>query len=482
MNKINRHIRRLLAGISAALLILSFPPFSMWPLAWIAFCPLFLAALDCPDAKSAANLGGFTGLLFYGISLHWLLKIFGPVALAFWCVFALWLALHITLLWKIWNNELLGNAVRLKRILFVAAAGLLWTGIEYFRCEIWWLECSWLALGYSQTPAASLFQTCGLLGIYGLSALIVSVNAALFLSLKERRAAPAISAVLFLSILSLWGGRRTHAFPAEQGRKISVALVQDESYNLDRLSALSLGEETKNADLLIWPEYSFPIQPGQDEIYLNLLRKKLKGSRSTAIIGAAVFHDEFKKNRMKNFAWIISPEGKLLGRYDKLHPIPYVEKRLQPGNRNLIPNPSPEPIPTPAGILGMQICYDLDFENGSRKMANLGAQIITVNNLDPVSWGKWQHFQHSNMSPARAVETGLWLVRSASSGYSQIIDPLGRIRSSMPMESSGVLTGTAYLLVAGTFYSKHGWVFAPLCCLLTLLALIACSGLFRVRD
>ena len=57
MNKINPSVRWGLAGLSGGLLVLSFPPFALWGFAWVALCPLLLAALDCPDAKSAANPG-----------------------------------------------------------------------------------------------------------------------------------------------------------------------------------------------------------------------------------------------------------------------------------------------------------------------------------------------------------------------------------------------------------------------------------------
>ena len=191
MNRIKTPFRWLLAGLSGALLVLSFQPFALWPLAWVALCPLLIAALDCPDAKSAADLGGFTGLIFYGTSLHWLVKLFGPVAASFWCVFALWPALHAALVWKIWNGKTAGGNTALKCFFFIKAAGALWAGLEYFRAEVWWFECAWLSLGYSQTPALPILQTASLIGIYGLSALIMSVNAALCLLIKERRAAPA---------------------------------------------------------------------------------------------------------------------------------------------------------------------------------------------------------------------------------------------------------------------------------------------------
>lgn len=475
MNRIKPAVRWGLSVLSAGLLILSFQPFGLWPLAWFAAVPVLLAAMDCPDAKAAANLGAFAGLVFYGVSINWLTRIFGPVAIAFWCLFALWPALWLALLWKLWNDPLLRGRAGLRGPVFAVAAGLLWAGIEYFRCEVWWLECAWLALGYSQTPAHALLQSASLIGGYGLSALIMSVNAAFALALKERRAAPAALAAALLAGLALWGAARVRSFPAEAGKRLQVALVQDETYNLDKLVSMSLGKEAKDADLLIWPEYSYPVQPGQDGKYFDMLVKRLRGSKATAMIGAAVHTDDLKKNRAKNFAWFISPDGGYCGRYDKLHPIPYIEKRLRPGPKNLVPNPVPGPIKTPAGLLGVQICYDLDFENGSRLMASKGAQLLAVNNLDPEEWGRWQHLQHSAMAPMRAVESGLWLVRAASSGWSQIMDPLGRVRASLPMGETGVLAGTAFLSEPGTFYSRCGWLFAPVCFVLAVLAAAICA-------
>ena len=92
MNQINPKVRWLLAAASGGLLIFSFPPFAFWPFAWVALAPMLVAAMDCPDAKSAANMGGFAGLVFYCVSIGWMRQIFGPLAFAFWCIFALWLA------------------------------------------------------------------------------------------------------------------------------------------------------------------------------------------------------------------------------------------------------------------------------------------------------------------------------------------------------------------------------------------------------
>ena len=133
---------------------------------------------------------------------------------------------------------------------------------------------------------------------------------------------------------------------------------------------------------------------------------------------------------------------------------------------------TPAIIDTELGRLGPQICYDLAFEDGSRKVAQLGAQLLVSPTLDPMKWGVLQHEQHSDMSGARAVEAGLWLVRAASSGRSQIIDPLGFTRAELATGKEGVLTGTAYLRAGGTFYTRLGWLFAPLALAVTAAALL----------
>ncbi|MBI3552563.1 MAG: hypothetical protein HY077_08585 [Elusimicrobia bacterium] len=435
----------LLAALSGVLLALSFPPLPFWPLAWIALVPLLAAVRRCPDMKSAANLAGLAGLVFYASSLHWLVKVFGPMAFAFWCLFSLWLALHAVILWKLKERGLADPA-------WIAMSGIIMTGVEYFRAEVWWLHCSWLSLGYSQTSATAVLQTASLVGLYGLSGLIASFNAAVCLAL-ERRWKPAAAALALVVGLAAWGQRRAGSFPADGGRLVKTALVQDESYDLGALSRLSLA--APDADLLVWPEYAFTVS-GREEPYRKLLAKKLEGLKAVRVLPGAIFPEDMKRGREQNFAWVLSPAGELLGRYDKAHPIPFVETILPANN-------IPKPVDTPLGRLGVEICYDLDFEDTTRALVRQGAQILIVPDLDPMEWGSWQHRQHSAMSAARAVESRLWIARSASSGESQFVDPVGRVRSSLPSGRSAELTGEPRLLEPGTVYSRGGWLLAPLC-------------------
>ncbi|MBI4425645.1 MAG: hypothetical protein HY554_18080 [Elusimicrobia bacterium] len=455
-----------LAAASGLALLAASSPISIWPLAWIGLAPLLSAVRRAPSARAAANLGAVAGLAFYPAALHWLLKPFGAAAVPFWFVFCLWLALFAAAYWRLVRAAPKGTRGAL---LQVAGAAALWTGIEYFRSEVWPLECSWLALGYSATAFSPLLQPASVVGVYGLSGAMAAANAAWVLALEGRRW-PAAAAAAAAVAAGLWGAARVEesATQPPEGRRLEVALVQDESYDLDRMVRMSLGSGVRGG-LWVWPEYGLTVPQGGEERMLGLLRRVLQGPASTAVLGAAIFPDD-PKDSIENFAWVLSPTGRLEGRYDKSHPIPFME------SRHLRPNPTPLPVRSSAGALGLLLCYDLDFEDTARRLAREGAELLVVPNLDPAQWGPWQHRQHSDMSAARAVETGLWLVRAASSGHSQIIDPAGRTLSELDFGVSGALAGEAYLRTARTPYAVLGWLLAPLCLAATAAFLIWAVG------
>ena len=270
-------------------------------------------------------------------------------------------------------------------------------------------------------------------------------------------------AALGLAAVCAWGAYRLDTGLAEEGRPVKVALVQAERSDINELAGLSLQREAASADLLVWPECSVMMPAEQQPSYVSLLSRKLKRSRAEAVIGVCVNEDRQRGIKRGNYTLILGRDKKVAGLYHKMHPVQFVETGL-PSNKD------PRPVVTPLGRLGPQICYDLAFEDGSRKMAEKGAELLITPTLDPIEWSLLQHEQHSDMSAARAVETGLWIVRAASSGESQVIDSFGRLRASLPGGEKGVLTAEARLDSGGTFYTGFGWLFAPLAFLFTLAA------------
>lgn len=444
---------RLLAALSGAALLLASSPVAAWPLVWIALAPLLYAARDSKTAREAANLGAIAGLVFYIPALHWLPRVFGWLAGPFWCLFALWVALFAVLCREASRRA---SPERRGAFLEAATAGVLWTGIEYLRSEVWAVECSWLALGYALKPFPPMLQGASLVGVYGLGGLIAAVNASWVLALHRRRA-PAFAATALLLALGFWGGARLERLDEVRARGLEVALVQSERYDVDRLAEASL-DSGVTGGLWVWPEYGVTVQKGRERAHLGLLGRKLQGPPSTTVVGAASFPEGAPA---ENFAWVLDPGGELAGRYDKAHPIPFIE------SGRLRANPAPLPIDSAAGRLGVLLCYDLDFEDTARSLAVAGAELLVVPNADPFEWGAWQHRQHSDMAPPRAVETGLWIARAASSGHSQLIDPGGRVRAELLFGDSEVLTGDVELGSPGTFYVALGWLVAPLALALT---------------
>ncbi|MCM2268226.1 MAG: hypothetical protein NDI60_10695, partial [Elusimicrobiales bacterium] len=262
-----------------------------------------------------------------------------------------------------------------------------------------------------------------------------------------------------------WGRHRLETVLPENGEPLRVALVQAENSSLEKLVKFSLAPEARLADLLVWPEYSFymPSDTAGEKAFRAYLARELKPSKAVAALGVAEKADLSRGLKRANYMFFMNRDKRPAGRYDKMHPVQFVESGL-PENKE------PSPVMTDIGALGPQICYDLAFEDGSRKMAEQGARLLIVPTLDPAEWGLWQHLQHSDMSAARAVESGLWLVRAASSGTSQVIDRLGFTRAELEPGREGVLVAAAYAGPGGTFYTRFGWTLAPLCLLFTLAA------------
>ncbi len=123
---------------------------------------------------------------------------------------------------------------------------------------------------------------------------------------------------------------------------------------------------------------------------------------------------------------------------------------------------------TEIGKIGIAICYDMDFSYVVLNLVRNGAEILTVPTYDPMEWSEIQHLQHSAMAPARAIEHRRWVVRAASSGISQIINPYGEIKQSLDVGLTGTISGKIDKRSPLTFYASFGYLLTPICLLLVI--------------
>ncbi len=153
-----------------------------------------------------------------------------------------------------------------------------------------------------------------------------------------------------------------------------------------------------------------------------------------------------------NIAVAVTPSGRAADRYDKVRLVAFGEYGLIPGRRH-------DPLRTPAGRVGIAVCFESIFPDVALAMVRGGAEMLAVVTND--GWfngaGARQHAAHSVL---RAVETGRWVVRAANTGLTMIVDPRGRVRAEIPPDRAGVLVAPAARVRLGTYYAEHGNVFA----------------------
>jgi apolipoprotein N-acyltransferase len=172
-----------------------------------------------------------------------------------------------------------------------------------------------------------------------------------------------------------------------------------------------------------------------------------------------------------NSAFLVRPDGTTGGVYRKMHLVPFGEyvplQRLlffaaplteQSGTFSAGLNP--QLLPVNSHPVSVAICYEVVYSDLVRRFVAGGSELLTTITND--AWfgqtsAPVQHFQQASM---RAIENGRYLVRSANTGISGIVDPYGRVVEQTPIFQPAVLVGEARYLRTSTFYSRHGDILA----------------------
>ena len=147
----------------------------------------------------------------------------------------------------------------------------------------------------------------------------------------------------------------------------------------------------------------------------------------------------------------MDPLGRLLGRYDKAHLVPYGEylpmrpllsaiglSRLVPGDLDFWPGPGPRSMLVPGfGAVGVQLCYEIIFSGHVVDAAH--RPNVLFNPSNDAWFGRWGPPQHLAQARLRAIEEGLTIVRSTPTGISAVIAPDGRLLGHLPLQTGGAI-------------------------------------------
>ncbi len=153
-------------------------------------------------------------------------------------------------------------------------------------------------------------------------------------------------------------------------------------------------------------------------------------------------------DRVRATCLVYDNEGREVARYDKIH---LFDAQVDDAHGSYRESDTFEPgedivtIDTPAGKLGLAICYDLRFPELFRKLREQGAEWITLPSAFTYQTGE-AHWHP--LVRARAIENQLWLAapgqggwnssRRRTWGHSMIVDPWGTVVDELP-EGPGVV-------------------------------------------
>ena len=174
-----------------------------------------------------------------------------------------------------------------------------------------------------------------------------------------------------------------------------------------------------------------------------------------------------KRRKIFNSAALVNPQGEWVGRYDKVHLVPFGEylpfpqlfafaggltKEVGEFQRGA----SHAPLDAGGERLGMFICYESIFPDEVRQGPLQGAQVLV--NISNDGWygdsGAWkQHLQQTEM---RAIENDRWLLAGTNTGMTASIDPYGRIVAATPRKVRTALAAP-YALSSGTTFLHAAW-------------------------
>jgi apolipoprotein N-acyltransferase len=522
------------AALSAVFLELPFPlagplPVGRSVFAWFALVPLLCALLSVAASghprplRRAFLVAYFCGFLWYAGNCYWVRDTMlrygdmppgAPTLLLMG--FSLVLGLYFGLfgLCVMLVRQATGSAR-----LALASAPLFWAALELAASRI--TSVPWDQLGYSQVDNALVNQLAPWTGVYGISFLLVAANAllagGLLLSRREGQRLWAVAG----AVLLLAGAAGIYVAPPRPPATATAVLIQP---NLDVAAdnawsgpewdrhiaemARLAGQNCKtyiagipqtnapsgevvcppwptHPDLVVWPESPAPFVES-DARFQQALLSLAHQTQSPLFVGSlgTEFVAEQQQWNDFNSALVVSANGARVGRYDKIHLVPFGEyipfkdllffahkltgrvssftrgedrKVFRLGSQNGV-----------AHRYGVFICYESVFADEVREFAQLGAEVLV--NISDDGWygdtsAPWQHL---NMARMRAIENRRWILRDTNNGVTASIDPYGRVRQSIPRHQVDALPAGYGFRDDITFYTAHGDVFAWACAILAL--------------
>lgn len=452
------------ALLFGALIPLAFAPFNTYSslFSYLIFVPLTLFLLQLLHARTAKDAfikGGLFGIGLFAVGVSWIYVAIHVFGMAHWLLagfltglLVVFLALYYGLM--AWTLVRIRDSFSLSsNILIVFYVPVIWVFFEWLRS---WILTGfpWLLLGYPmiETPLSGYAPV---VGIYGLSLLVVLIASLLLIRIKA-----AYSLTLIISLFAIGWVLQHIDWSEPQGQPLSVALVQGnvnqsvkwspgQLQKIQRLYVSLSQEHWPGKAIIVWPENAIPAFYHELENgFYRQLTSLAVATETELITGLPVYddHSEQYYNAMTNL-------GGQQGFYYKSHLVPFgeyvpLEKMLRglihffnmPMSAFSAGQPEQPLLKIKGNKVLTTICYEDVF---AQDVIRQVSQSHFMLNLSNNGWygNSFAPHQHLEMARMRALETSRELIRSTTSGISAVIDSRGTIKQQSPQFETAVISG-----------------------------------------
>ena len=381
-----------------------------------------------------------------------------------------------------------GFAQKYKLVLPFAAASL-WVSFEWWQNFGWW-GVPWSRLPIGQIDATLLVRSASLFGSYFVTFVLVVVNFCLVLAIRDKKREK-LFAIVALSVfcVNLALGAVVTLSYRQDGDTIKVAALQgnipsSEKWGTDsKNKTLRIYKELtekaaeEGARIIVWPETALPFVLF-DSFELTEYVSDLAIENDVTILVSAFTKNE-KTGERYNSIIEVKPDGSFGEKiYSKQRLVPFgefvpmrefvsfifpplanvgmLEDDLLAGGESVV-------IESESGRIGCALCFDSIYESVIMDSVRNGAEIIAVSTNDSWFSDSAALDMHNAQSRLRAIESGRCVVRSANTGISSIIDPMGNVSEELGALERGYVISDVELRNETTLYSIIGNLFVYLC-------------------
>lgn len=527
----SRHPDELLAAgvfvLTAALTVLSFPPFDTPEFAYAFAAPAIFWAYRRPSLRLyagtlfAAQAVAWTVLLSWLHPVTWVgLFLLGPFLGA-------WVGVWYLAVW--WAMpRIVGRPVSVRLASQLGLAGL-WVVIEWSRT---WLfgGFPWLPLAASQWQRTSVLQIAAYTGAGGVSFVLIAVNIGFAayahrlmhegrIGFAKRSQEFLLALFLLLVCLSVLVqetiNRRFYSQPLGRIAFVQPDIPQAAKWDPGKgpgivgvLQKLTLRASVSRPDLILWPEACTPWAVKGDPGTKSFVEELSARAQAPLLLGSIAIEGGPARQSWFNAAFVATPDlGVQTAYYAKRHLVPFGEyvplrpvlgwlSKFVPIGDDFTPGADSIPLIVSMGSgprdFGILICYEDIFPQLARQNVLAGADTLAVLTNDAWYGRGAAAYQHAAHSVLRAVETRRPVLRCGNAGWSGWIDEFGAIRCVLSNDQGSVyfrgcqtadVTRDSRWVGRNSFYVEHGDWFAVACALLAAFGWAAvATGKVRLAE